>query len=81
MDKSSYSEILGKFVLPNSDLTYFLNVIFPLLKCYYLNHLWDTMGVGKITKIIVIEVIDKIVVTKQRRKKLTLSSTKKHILW
>ena len=81
MEKSSYSEILVKFWAPKSTLTYFLNVLFAPLKCSSLKHLWDIMGVGKITKIIVREVIDKIVVTKQRGKKLTLSSTKKHTLW
>ena len=64
MNKSSYSEIIGKFGVPKSTITYFLNVIFLPLKYYYLNHLWDIMGVGKITKRIVREVIDRIVVTK-----------------
>ena len=64
LDKSSYSENIGKFGLPKSTLTYFLDVILLTLKCSYLNHLWDLMGVGKITKRIVREFIDKIVVTK-----------------
>ena len=40
------------------------------------------MGDGKKkTKRIVREVIHKIVVTKQRRKQITLSSTKEHKMW
>ena len=38
LDKSIYSEILGNFGVPKSTLTYFLNVIFPPLKCYYIKH-------------------------------------------
>ena len=61
MEKSSYSYILGKFGVPKSTLTYSLNTIFPLLIFFSLEHLWDIMSVGKITKIIVREVIEKIV--------------------
>ena len=50
LDKSSYSEVLGKFGLPNSTLTYFLKVIFPPLKSSSLKHLWDITGFGKIKK-------------------------------
>ena len=64
-DKSSYSEILVKFGVPKSTLTYFLEIIFPPLKSSSLKHLWDIMGVGKITKIIVREMIEKIVVTEK----------------
>ena len=39
------------------------------------------MGVSKITKRIVREVIEKIVVKEKRGKKITLSRTKKHTLW
>ena len=68
MDKSSYSEILVKFGVPKSTLTYFLKVIFPPLKSSSLKHLRDLMGVGRITKRIVREVIEKIVVTKKKGK-------------
>ena len=71
LDKSSYSEILGNFGVPNSTLTIFLNVIFPSLECSSLKHLWDLMGVGKITKKIVREVTAKIVVKKKSEKQLT----------
>ena len=57
LDKSSYYEILLDFGVPNSTLTYLLNVLFAPLKCSSLKHLWDLMGVGKITKRIVREVI------------------------
>ena len=77
----SYSEILVKFGVPKSTLTYLLNVIFAPLKCYSLKHLWDIVGVGKITKIIVREVIEERVVNTKRGKKLTFSRTKKHTLW
>ena len=66
MDKSSYSGILVKCGVPKSTLTYFLKVIFPPPKGFSLKHLWDLMGVGKITNRIVREVIEKIVVTKKR---------------
>ena len=66
LEKSSYSEIFVKFVVPKSTLAYFLKEIFPPLKYSSLKHLWDIMGVGKITKRIVREVVDKIVVTKKR---------------
>ena len=39
------------------------------------------MGVGKITKIIVREVIEKIVVTKKGETKFTFSRTNMHTLW
>ena len=81
LDKSSYSDILGEFGLPNSTLTYFLNVIFPPLKCSSLRHLWDLMGVGKITKIIVREVIEKQLLRKKGETQPTFSRTKKHTLW
>ena len=45
-----------------STLTYSLSVIFTSLKCSSLKHLWYIMGVGKITKRTVREVIEKIVV-------------------
>ena len=64
-DKSSYSEILVKFGVPKSTLTYFLKAIFPTLKSSSLKHLWYLMDVGKITKKIVREVIEKIVSTKK----------------
>ena len=63
--KSSFSDILVKFGVPKSTLTYFLEIIFPPLKISSLKHLWDIMGVGKITKIIVREMIEKIVVTEK----------------
>ena len=53
LDKSRYYEIIGKFGVSKSTLTYFLNVISPSLKCSYLKHLWYLMGVGKTTKIII----------------------------
>ena len=81
LEKSSYSEVLGKFGVPKSTLTYFLNAIFPPLKCSSLKHLWDLMGVGKMTNLIVREVIDKIVVLEKGETKLTFSRTKKHKLW
>ena len=62
MIKSSYSEILENFGVPDSTLIFPLNVTSPSLKCSSLKHLWDLMGVGKITKRIVREVIAKIVV-------------------
>ena len=64
LEKSSYYEIIGKFGVPKSDITVSLNVIFPTLKYSSLKHLWDIVGVGKITKRIVREVIAKIVVRK-----------------
>ena len=69
-----------KFGVPKFTLTYFLNVILPPLKCSSLKHLWDLMGVGKITKRIVREVIYKIAVKKKGEKKLSFSRTKKHTL-
>ena len=66
MDKSSYSEILVKFGVPKSTLTYFLKVISSPLECSSLKHLWYLMGVGKIKKRTFREVIDKIVVTKKK---------------
>ena len=39
------------------------------------------MGVGKMTNLIVREVIDKIVVLEKGETKLTFSRTKKHKLW
>ena len=57
-----------KYGVPKSTITYFLKVIFPPLKKSSLKHLWGIMGVGKIIKRIVIEVIDKIVATKKRGK-------------
>ena len=72
MDKSSYSEILVKFSLPKSTLTYFLKVIFPPLKSSSLKHLWNIMGVGKTTKRVVREVIEKIVVREKWETKLTI---------
>ena len=76
MDKSSYSEILGKFGVPKSTLTYFLNVIFSPLTFSSLKHLWHLMDVFKITKIIVREVIEQIVVTKKRGNKTYLLNDK-----
>ena len=76
LDKSIYFEILLKLGVPKSTLTYFLKVILPSLQIFSLKHLWDLMGVGKTTKRIVREVIEKIVVTKKRGKKLTFSRTK-----
>ena len=57
LDKSRYYEILVKFGVPNYTLTYFLKVIFLPLKSSSMKHLWYLMGVGKITKRIVIELI------------------------
>ena len=54
---SNYSEILEEFGLPNSTLWSTLNVIFPSLKCSSLKHLWDLIGVDKIAKTTVGEVI------------------------
>ena len=65
MDKSSYSEILGKFGVPKCTLTYFLNLISSSLKCSSLRHLCDIMGVGEKAKITVREVTEKIVVIKK----------------
>ena len=65
LDKSSYYIILKNRGVPNSNITYFLYVSFPSLKCNSLKHLWYIMGVIKITKRIVSEVIEKIVVTKK----------------
>ena len=62
MDKSRYSGILGNFGVPNYTLTVSLNVIFLTLRCYSLKHLQGIMGVGKMTKRIVREVIAKMVV-------------------
>ena len=81
MIKSSYSEILVKFGVPNSTLTRSLNVIFPPLKVSSLKHLCDIIVVGKITKRIFREAIAKIVVKNKSGKKLTFSRTKKHTLW
>ena len=39
---------------------------------YVMEHLWDLMGVGKITRRIVIEVIEKIVAKKKRINKTYL---------
>ena len=80
LDKSSYSDILGKFGLPKSTITNSLNVISLPLNFYSLKHLCNIMGVGKITKIIVREVIETTFV-KKNVKTITFSSTKKHILW
>ena len=49
-----------------------MKVIFLSLKSSPLNYLWDLMGFGKITKRIVRELIDKIVVTQNRGKKTYL---------
>ena len=76
LDKSIYSEIFVKCGLPKSTLTYSLNVIFPSLKCSSLKHLLYIMGIGKITKIIVREVIDKIVVKEKRGNKTYLIKEK-----
>ena len=62
MIKSSYSEILGNFGVPKSNLTLSLNEISPPLKYSSLKHLWDITAVGKIKNRIVREVIAKIVV-------------------
>ena len=59
LDKSSYSDILENVGVPKSTLCRSLNVIFPPLKCSYLKHLWDLILVGKITKKIFREVIQK----------------------
>ena len=61
LDKSIYSEIIGKFGVLKSTLTYSLSAIFTSFKCSSLKHLWYIMGVGKITKRTVREVIEKIV--------------------
>ena len=79
LDKSIYSEILVKYGVTKSTITYFLEVILLPLIMSSLNHLWNLMGVVKITSIIVRELIEKIVVTK-KGKKLTFSITKKHTL-
>ena len=76
LDKSSYSEIIVKFGIPESTLTYFLKVIFQPLKRSSLKHLWDIIGVEKITNRRVRKVIDKVVVTKKRGNRLTFSRMK-----
>ena len=53
LDKSRYSDIIGKFGVRKSTLTVSLNVNFPRLKCSSLKLLWNLMGIGKITKKIV----------------------------
>ena len=63
--KSRYYEILGKLGVPKFTLTYSLNVIFPPLEYSSLKHLWDLMGVRKITRRIVREVIEKLVARKK----------------
>ena len=50
LNKSNYSDILVKFGVPKATLTYFLKVVFLSLKISSLKHVWDLMGVGKITK-------------------------------
>ena len=61
MIKLSYSEILENFGVPKSTLCRSLNLIFLSLKCSSLKHMWDLIVVVKISKIIVREVIVKIV--------------------
>ena len=65
LEKSRYSDILGKFGVPKFTLTGSLNVIFPRLKFSSLKYLWDLMGVDKITKRIVREVMAKIFFNKK----------------
>ena len=57
MIKSRYSEILEEFRVPKSTIWLTLNVILPPLNCPSMKHLWDLIGVDKITKKIVREVI------------------------
>ena len=57
-----------------------MNVIFPSLKCSFLKHLLYIMGIGKITKRIVREVIDKIVVKGKRGNKTYLIKDKEAYL-
>ena len=54
---SSYYEILEEFWLPNSTLFCIMNIMFPPIKCKSMKHMWDLIGVGKITMKIVREVI------------------------
>ena len=61
--KSSYSEIIENIGIPSFTLTCSLHVIFPTLKFSSLKHLWDLIVVYNITKIIVREVIVKVVVS------------------
>ena len=72
---------LKNFVYQKSTIWGTLNLIFLPLKFSSLKHLWDIMGVGKITNRIVREVIAKIVVKKKVEAKLAFSRTKKHALW
>ena len=69
LEKSSYSEILRKFGVPNSTLAYSLNAIFLSLKFSSLKHLWYIIGVGEITKRIVREVMDKYLLRKRWKQK------------
>ena len=62
MTKSSYSDLLEEFGVPNSTIWCTLNLISPPLKLNSLKHLWDIIRVGKTTKKIVIEVIAKKVI-------------------
>ena len=81
LDKSIYSDITGKFGVPKSTLTYFLNLTSLTLKCSSLKHLGDIVGVGKTTKRVLREVIEKQLLRKKGETKLTFSSTNKHKLW
>ena len=46
---------------------------------FFLNHLWNIMGVGKITKVIVREAAEKIVVKKKKGKQNLPSQGQKSI--
>ena len=48
------------------------------MKCYSVKHLWDHIGVGKITNKIVIEVIEKSVVNNKSEKLYKILMTNKH---
>ena len=67
-------------MVSRSNLAHSLDVISLPLEFSSVKHLCDLMGVEKITKIIVGEVIDKIVAKKIGETKIAFSSNKKHTL-
>ena len=46
--KSSCAAIQDNFVVPNTSLQRYLNIIFPSLKCSLLKHLWYLMRLGEV---------------------------------
>ena len=48
--QSRYSELLEEFGVTKCNIWLILNVIFLPLKYYSLKHLWEFIGVEKITK-------------------------------